>query len=149
MHIFQNVPTFRYFIESLLKVGDVPGTEVLMLPLAYSLGTILNFILQVVFVKKDFLPAEHFVSKTFFQSLGASFFLGITTYLALNALAPIFGTTTFWGIFLQGFVAGILGILAGGVILHLLGSAELRELLATLSSKFWKAKVIAPSTEEL
>ncbi len=149
VHIFQNVPTFRYFIESLLKVGDVPGTEVLMLPLAYSLGTILNFILQVVFVKKDFLPAEHFVSKTFFQSLGASFFLGITTYLALNALAPIFGTTTFWGIFLQGFVAGILGILAGGVILHLLGSAELRELLATLSSKFWKAKVIAPSTEEL
>ena len=140
---------FRYFIESLLKVSDVAGTEVLMLPLAYSLGTILNFVLQAISTKRDFLPAEHFVSRTFFQSLGASFFLGLVTYLSLNALSPVFGTTTFWGVFLQGFISGIMGILAGGAILYLLGSEELKSLMQTLTSKFWRAKVIAPSQEEL
>ena len=149
IYLFQNIPMFRYFIESLLKVSDVAGTEVLMLPLAYSLGTILNFVLQAISTKRDFLPAEHFVSRTFFQSLGASFFLGLVTYLSLNALSPVFGTTTFWGVFLQGFISGIMGILAGGAILYLLGSEELKSLMQTLTSKFWRAKVIAPSQEEL
>ena len=149
LHLFQNVPMFRYFFESLLKVSDVAGSEVLMLPLAYSLGTILNFILQAIFTKRDFLPTEPFVSKTFFQSLGASFFLGLVTYLSLNALSPVFGTTTFFGIFFQGLISGLMGIMAGGAILYLLGSEELKDLIATLSSKFWRAKVIAPGTEEL
>lgn len=149
VQFFEQVPMFRYFIESLLKVSDIPGTEVLMLPLAYSIGTILNFILQVWSIKKEFMSHEPFVSKTFFQSLGGSFFLGLTTYLSLNALSPVFGTTTFWGVFLQGFISGLIGILAGGAILYLLGSEELRGLMQAVTSKFWKAKVIAPSTEEL
>lgn len=149
VRLFVLVPTFRYFIESLLKVEDIAGTEMLMLPLAYSVGTILNFVLQATFAKRDFLPGEQFVSKTFFQSLGASFFLGLTAYLSLNALSPVFGTTTFWGIFLQGFISGLLGIIVGGAVLYLLGNEELKGLMQAFHTKFWRAKVIAPSTEEL
>jgi putative flippase GtrA len=130
-------------------VSDIPGTEVLMLPLAYSVGTIFNFILHWIFVKKDFMPEESFITKTFFQSLGASFFLGVVGYLSLNVLSPVFGTTTFWGVFLQGFISGILGIIAALVVLYLLKSAELNDIIETLKTKFWRAKVIAPSPEEL
>jgi hypothetical protein len=136
-------------MESLLKVNDIPGTEVLMLPLAYSVGTILNFILHWIFVKKDFMPDESFITKTFFQSLGASFFLGLVAYLCLNILSPIFGTTTFWGVFLQGFISGILGIAAAVLVLYLLKSEELNVVLKTLKTKFWRVKVIAPSPEVL
>jgi putative peptidoglycan lipid II flippase len=149
MKIFENMPLFRYFIESLLKVNDIPGTEVLMLPLAYSAGTILNFLLHWIFVKIDFLPNESFITRTFFQSLGASFFLGLTAYISLNILSPIFGTTTFMGVFLQGFISGILGIIVCIFVLYLLGSEELKDLTETLKTKFWRAKVIAPSAEEL
>lgn len=149
IHLFEQVPFFRHFIESLLKVSDIPGTEVLMLPLAYSVGTILNFILHWIFVKKDFMPNESFFAKTFFQSLGASFFLGLTAYLSLNILSPIFGTTTFWDVFLQGFISGMLGITAAIVVLYLLRNDELKELIETLETKFWRAKIIAPSQEEL
>jgi len=69
--------------------------------------------------------------------------------LSLNVLSPIFGTTTFWGVFLQGFISGILGIFAGIGVLHLLGNDELKELTQTLKSRFWKVKVIAPSQEGL
>lgn len=149
MKIYENMPMFKYFIESLLKVNDIPGTEVLMLPLAYSVGTILNFALHWFFAKKDFMPGETYISKTFFQSLGASFFLGLVAYLSLNILSPLFGTSTFMGVFLQGFISGILGIIAAVVVLYLLKSEELKEVLDTLTSKFWRAKIIAPPQEEL
>ncbi len=149
IHLFENVLLFRYFIESMLKVSDIPGTEVLMLPLAYSVGTVLNFILHWLFVRRDFMEGESFITKTFFQSLGASFFLGLVVYLGLNIFSPIFGTTTFWGVFLQGFISGILGILVAILVLYLLKNQELKDLTKTLRTSFWRVKVLAPPQEGL
>jgi putative peptidoglycan lipid II flippase len=149
IYLFKNVLVFRYFIESLLKVENIEGTEVLMLPLAYSLGTIMNFVLQWFFVKRDFMKGELFIAKTFFQSLGASFFLGVSAYLSLRIFSPIFGTTTFLGIFFQGFISGILGIIVAFVVLYLLKNEELKDLVKTLKTKFWRARTIAPSPEDL
>lgn len=149
INLFNNFVFFRYFIESMLKVSDIAGTEVLMLPLAYSLGTILNFIIHWYFAKKEFMDGESFISKTFFQSLGASFFIGFFTYLGLNFLSPIFGTTTFLGIFFQGLISSIFGILVGIVVLYLLKNEELRDLIKTLRTKFWRANIIPPSQEGL
>jgi putative peptidoglycan lipid II flippase len=149
IQLFENILMVRYFIESLLKVADIPGTEVLMLPLAYSVGMIFNCILHWFFVRRDFMAGESFITKTFFQSLGASFFLGLATYLSLNIFSPVFGTTTLVGVFLQGFISGILGIMTAILILHLLGNEELKDLAKTLKTKFWRTKVVAPSQEGL
>jgi len=149
LYIFKNVLMFRYFIESMLKVEDIAGTEVLMLPLAYSVGTIFNFILEWFFIRRDFMEHESFITKTFFQSLGASFFIGIVSYISLNILSPIFGTTTFWGIFLQGFISGILGIFSGVIVLYLLKNEELKDLIKTFKTKFWRIKVFVAPQEEL
>lgn len=149
INLFEHITFFRDFMESLLKVTDIPGTAVLMLPLAYSIGTILNFILHWVFVKKDFMEGEPFISKTFFQSLGASFLIGFISFLGLNVFSSIFGTTTFLGVFLQGFISGILGISVGILTLYLLKNQELKDLTKAFKTKFWRAKVIMPSQEEL
>ena len=149
IHLFNNVPFFRYFIESMLKVTDIPGTAILMLPLAYSIGTILNFVLHWASVRKDFMEGEQFIFKSFFQSLGSSFFLGITAYGTLNFLSPVFGTTTFLGVFFQGLIAGFFGILVGGFVLYILKNEEIEELVTNLKTKFWKAERIAPPQEEL
>jgi putative peptidoglycan lipid II flippase len=126
LYVFKHNFVFKYFIESLLKVSDIGGTEVLMLPLAYSLGTILNVGLLWFFIKKDFMPHEHFLIKTFFQSLGASFFVGGVAYLSLNILSPI------------------LGIGAGILILYLLKNQELKDVTKALKTNFWRAKVVVP-----
>ena len=120
-----------------------------MLPLAYSVGSLVNFILHWLSVKKDFMRKEPFITRTFFQSLGASFFIGLVSFLSLQALSPIFGTSTFWGVFSQGLLSGLLGILAGLVVLYLLKNEELRDLLKILRTKFWGGRVIIPSQEEL
>ena len=149
LFLFKNVSLFKDFIESLLKVSDLPGTDILMLPLAYSAGTILNVILLWLFIKRDFMKGEYFISKTFFQSLSASFFIGGVSYLSLNHFATIFNIETFWGILGQGFISGVLGILAGIVVLYLLKSQELKDIATTLHTKFWRAKVVAPPAEGL
>lgn len=149
IHLFQNIPFFRYFIESLLKVSDIPGTEVLMLPLAYSIGTITNAILLWYFIRKDFMKGDSFITQTFFQSLGASFFLGLTAYLSLNIFSSIFGTITFLGVFLQGFISGVLGICVAILVLYLLKNEELSGVIKAFHTKFWRAKVIAPSQDTL
>ncbi len=149
LYLFHHVSFFRYFIESLLKVTDLPGTDILMLPLAYSFGTIVNLTLLWIFVKKDFMPGEVFIFKTFFQSLSASFFIGLVSYLSLNYFATILDINTFTGILLQGLFAGILGILAGIIVLYLLKSEELQVIVKTLHTKFWRAKVVTPPSEGL
>lgn len=148
-NLFEHFVLFRYFIESMLKVSDIDGTEVLMLPLAYSIGTILNFILQLYFIKKDFMGNDSLITKTFFQTLGASFFIGFASYSSLNILSIFFSTNTFLGVFLQGFLSAVFGVAAGVLVLSLLKNEELKELIKTFKSQFWKAKVIQPSQEGL
>ncbi len=147
INIFKTFDGFRYFIESLFKVSDISGTEVLMLPLAYSLGTIMNFIFLWIYIKKDFIHKEPFIFKSFFQSLSASFFLGFSAYLALNAFSSVFNLNTFFGIFLQGFLSGIIGIITCAVILFFLKNEEFLELLKTFKTKFWRNGVLPPSED--
>ncbi len=147
--IFNTNETFRFFIENILKVNNIPGTSILMLPLAYSLGTILNFLLLWYFVKKDFMQGKHFILESFLQSLTASFALGLVTYFFLNIFSPIFGTETFFGIFLQGLLAGICGILAGALVFYIFKNEEFLSFIKTLRTKFWKNKVLPPSEENI
>ncbi len=149
LYVFHTNETFRYFIENILKVNNIEGTSILMLPLAYSLGTIINFLLLWYFIKKDFMHKKDFILESFLQSLTASFALGIVTYFALNAFSPIFGTETFFGIFLQGLLAGICGILACALVFYIFKNEEFITLIKTLRTKFWKNKVLPPSEENI
>lgn len=148
LKIFNYSNDFRYFIESLLKVDGISGTEVLMLPLAYSLGTILNFSLLWFFIKRDFMKKEEFILKTFLQCLVSSFVVGLITYISLNFFASYFDLNKFWGILLQGVFSGIFGIIAGFIILYLFGNKELKKIIITLKMKFWKTKDLVVSSQE-
>ena len=145
--VFYEFADFRYFISSIMKVEDLPGNVVLMLPLGYSIGTIINGVVHWIGFEKDFGGFSKQVNRTLFESVVASVILGFVSYLGLNIFAPIFGTNTLLGVFLQGFFAGILGIMAALVILYLLGSKELKEAWSSFHAKFWKAKIISPDPE--
>ena len=60
----------------------------------------------------------------------------------------IFDINTLPGIFLQGFLAGIFGIIAGIFLLKLLGNQEIADIYQALHGKFWRAKPIQPSPDE-
>ena len=139
VYLFKSVPVFRYFMESLLRLDDTPSAAVIMLPLAYSLGTILNAWMHWVDLKRRYLNAPSGLSRTFFESITASFGLGVVSYFLLNVLSPHFSMSTTLGVFLQGALAGLGGIAAGIIILYCLGSEPFFDLVGALRHKFWKA----------
>ena len=145
--IFYAHEGFRLFITTLLKVGDLSNTVVLMLPLAFTLGTVVNGVLHWVDFERHFKGFSKEVGRTLFNALGAGVIMGAVSYAGLLLFAPVFDTTSLMGIFLQGFLAGIVGILSGVGVLYLLKSRELYETWQTLHAKFWKTDVIATDPE--
>ncbi|OGI61180.1 hypothetical protein A2645_02250 [Candidatus Nomurabacteria bacterium RIFCSPHIGHO2_01_FULL_39_9] len=130
------------FIKALLRVGDLSNTLILTLPLAYSIGTIINCLLLWLFLKRDFNVPGLGLFRTFSQSAVAAFIAGVVAYLFLVIFGKIFNLNTLAGIFAQGFFAGILAILAGVSMLFFLGNQELKNIITILKTKFWKTKVV-------
>ena len=138
---------FRNMIEMLLRVENVPGTVVLMLPLGYSVGLVINGLLLWFLFERRYVKIIKNMYVSLYQSLIASLVLGVFTYLFLQVFAGVFDLTTLPGIFLQGLCSGLVGIVAGIVMLKILHSKELDVVIYTLRNRIWKTKVVGPETE--
>ncbi len=151
MKVFTYSDQFRYFIESLFKVGDVPGSVVLMLPLGYTLGTLINGVAFWFMFQKDFGKFGKGVLLALWQSIQAAIFGGFVAYIGLNMFSGIFDPNTVMGIFLQGFFAGIMGIAASVAVFLILGNSEIVEVWKALKQKIVPGKIIVsePDTIEV
>ncbi len=145
--LYYSWSAFGLFVSSLLKVDDLTGTVVLMLPLGFSLGTILSSVIYWVAFEKVFGKFGRETYRTLFVSLATAVFVGFGSYVGLNAFAGLFNLDTLLGIFGQGFLAGILGILFGMIVLWLLKSVEFKELWQALHQKFGKVEAVAENQE--
>ena len=148
--LFQHHPNVLRGLETILRVKDVPGTIMLSLPLAYTLGSILNFILIWIMFKHDFLKKiPSTLWTTFFQTSIGSIAMGVVAYFSLGVFDDYFPLTTGKGVFLQGFISGVLGIVAGVFVLSLMKNKELSDVMHALRNRFWKRQVLAPEQKEL
>lgn len=150
VYLFKQFPTFQYFIESLLRVEDVPGTMMLMLPLGYSIGTILNGLALWVLFKKDFMPKSPSVLfKPFLESLASACIMGVMTYLSLNAFSHLFSDDRAFGILGLGLTSGIIGIISGIIVLKVLKNEDYLLVSKSITRKIFKAKVLGEEQKEL
>lgn len=149
LRAFAGAPIFRTTMEHLLKIENIAGTGVIMLPLAFTLGMILNAALLWIFFQRDFGNFAREISQSFFHSLSASFIMGFVAYEFLAVFSRVFDLNTFLGIFFQGFLSGIFGIAAGVFVLHLLKNREFETVRRALAKKFWRAHPVVPGQEGL
>lgn len=150
LYIFKHSLFTQHFFESLLRVGDVAGTETLMLPLGYSVGIILNFAGLWYIFKKDFLQDEPSnLRKTFFQVTGASIIMSFVTYQVLAIMGTFFDLDSGLGIFLQGLSAGVVGIMSAIFVLMMLENQECKEVIHALRKRFWRASIMVPDQKEI
>lgn len=122
--VFAGSSVMRFFLEDLLRVRNLAGTQVLALPLAYSLGTLINAGLLWLAFRWKLGRIWAAVRRTFFTAAAAAVVSGFGASFGLRLFARWLDLTQAVGIFLQGLLAGILGILAGGCTLWLLDSEE-------------------------
>lgn len=150
LYLFHTSQIFQFFVESLLRVQEIPSTIMLMLPAAFSLGVILNMIWLLISFKKDFpeMQLRH-LGKTFVQSLGASVLVGTGMYILLQVWSWWTTSITFWDIFIQGTVVGIVGLVGFIIILKLLGNEEIKEIISAVRTKFWKTSLLQESQADL
>lgn len=147
----QAVPMTRYFVESLLRITDVPGTEVILIAFAYSVGLIINAMIFWMLFRRDFgghIPAA--VTRSFWQIAAASILAGAASYGVLSYTAGMFDLSRALDVFLQGMVAGLGGAAVWFLVLTALKNTEFAELMDTLHTRFWKtAEPVAPEQVEM
>ncbi|MEX0672762.1 MAG: lipid II flippase MurJ [Candidatus Paceibacterota bacterium] len=148
-YLFEASVLFRTVLGTALRVTDLDGIIVLVLPLAYTLGFLLNGVLLWFWFERDFGHSLKGVFSSFWQSLAGAVLTGLTAYGSLQVLSGFFDLNTFLGIFLQGACAGLVGASAGLGVLWLLGSSELNELWSSLSRRFGRKNVVASGTDTL
>lgn len=137
------------FFEVVFRVSDVPGTKMLALPLAFSLGMIINAVWLFLAFQKEFGAIWSAVRTTLFDSLKSSLIMAAVCYFILNILDGFLNTKKFWGIASQGLIAGIVGLTVLFFVLIWLKNGELDELIKAARHKFWKARVVVPELENL
>lgn len=150
LQLFNTSPVFKTTFESILRVKNVAGSEMLALPLAYMLGSLINVAILWRTFRADFLQnIKTGISLTVYQSSVATLVIGVVAYLFLGVFDDIFSLHTFWGVFLQGFSAGIIGILCGILVLSLFKNKEYIAVRNAMSHKFWKRPVSVPEQKAL
>ncbi len=147
VQIFNSREAFRLLVTSFMKVEDIPGSAVLMLSLAFSIGSIVNCVLLWLAFEKQFLGFSRGVMRSLFEGLTISVIMGVVAYMGLNLFDTIFDINTLHGIFLQGFMAGMISIGAGILVLIMFKSRELASVWSVLKGRVWKVKVIATDPE--
>jgi putative peptidoglycan lipid II flippase len=145
--VFAKSEPLRNMLETLLRVEGIPGTEVLMLPLGYTVGMLVQATLLLVFFQRDFSRFGEPLKHVFWQSTAGALTMGIVAYFLLQMFDDIFDINTFIGIFMQGALSGLLGVISGIIVLWYLKSPELFEMWESLHHKFWKTKAVVPETE--
>lgn len=142
------IPAVDEIVRSLLRLQGVSDIRLIALPLAFALGNTINCILLMYHFRKKF-PESSFrtLNTTLFQTLLASGVLGILTYSILQAGAQLFNQNSFWGIFLQGATAGIVGIAGGVIVLLVVKNQDIQDFINVFKKKFWKVSIVQESSE--
>lgn len=144
---FENFNSFREVLTNFLKVENNTSALVLMLPLGFSIGTILNVSWLWISFEREFKGFSKGIFRSVFQILTSSLVLGLVSYWGLSVADDWFNINTLPGIFFQGLTAGILGIVSGILVLYFFRNEELASTWASLKGRFWKEPVIATDPE--
>ncbi|MFZ4500379.1 MAG: murein biosynthesis integral membrane protein MurJ [Minisyncoccia bacterium] len=149
---FREFPLFKDFLENLLRIDGASGTSVVLLPLAFSIGQIAN----AIFLWTQFHNhLEGHKSETtelgraLFHTVGAGIIAGTSAYGMLLLLGSGIDQEHFLGVFVQGTVAGIVGVSMYGITLMAMRNEDIVLFIETVRSKFWKQKPLTPEQPEL
>lgn len=145
--VYQAHNEIHFAISTFMRLEGVAGSEVLALAFGYSLAVIIQSIILFVVFRRvaNFIFVGMW--RTLIVATMAAIVGGVSAYIALNFFVAGINPETLIGIFIQGLLAGIIGIL--GIVLTYIGfdSPELREVYTSFQKKLFRTDVVAPQEE--
>jgi putative peptidoglycan lipid II flippase len=128
----QAFPQFRYFIEALFRVSDVPNTSVLFIAIGATVGQLVMSIVALMTLRVVAPGVARSLSRPLFEGFGAAILGGTAAYGALTIMGNIAPLSSLVAVFTQSAVAGILGLAVAASVLALLENQEFKDLYDSL-----------------
>jgi len=132
-----------------LRVGDVAGSNVLLVAFAASLGQILLAIFLLVALARQAPGLARALARPLVHGMLAALAGGAAAYGILAILGDIAPLTTLVAVATQGAIAGVAGLAAAALVLALLRNAEFADILGALARTGHPKHVLTPSADEL
>lgn len=151
--VFQN-ERVADFVQTLLRVVDVPGSSILALVFAYTCISIFATVILVFHFERRFGGFFSRVWLAWSQSTLSALIGGSATYVVLVVIGPLTFASTTLSVFTRGFVAGVFGLIVSGLVYAVLGSREYAETIDAIRGRLRGGKISVPpgvvvvSTEE-
>jgi putative peptidoglycan lipid II flippase len=134
-------PGMLHLMGALMRVDDIPGTQVLALAFAYALVSILGTILLAFHFESQFKGFFAQTRRAFAESCTAAILGGAGAYAALSLFGPLFPSTETLPVFILGFIGGVCGLVVIALTYHVLGSREYKETFASMRAKLWRRTI--------
>lgn len=145
---FNAFPVCRHALEILMRVDGVPGTEVLVLPLGYALALIVHSITLLIIGAPHLSFKARVLLPNLARSLVASLGAACAAYVTLNFFVEGLKQETLIGIFVQGLLAGFVGLSVAVLIYYVVKSPELLEVYRSFQRKLFKTDIVGPQDED-
>jgi putative peptidoglycan lipid II flippase len=149
--LHSGAPLERY-VSHYLKVEDVPGTGILVVALAASMGQVILALLSLFSLRRVCPGLAGTLTRSLIDGCVAAFAGGTAAYTMLVFEGGIAPLTTLLSVFTQGVLAGIVGLLASALALYFVENEEFRIVVNALEKLVQKpretAEVLTPSAEE-
>ncbi|HEY0948196.1 MAG TPA: lipid II flippase MurJ [Candidatus Paceibacterota bacterium] len=125
-------PGIRYFIEALLRVEDVPGTDVLLIATGAMLGQVATGVLALVTLQNVAPGVSKSLARPMLEGAAAAILGGASAYGVLSFLGNLAPATTLAYVFTEALLAGMVGLAVSAAVLALLANKEFKDLMDSL-----------------
>ena len=146
-HLFLVSESLRELFETTFRVVGVPGTEVLMIAVAYTTSVIGQGLILSYIVVQNYKLSLSWVRERLVKSVTAAIAGGIAAYGTLNFVVLGIDNASLVGIFLQGALAGSIGLIVIAATYYVLRMPEFFEVTDTLRRRMGRMSV-GPNTSE-
>ncbi len=136
-------PAIRYFLEALFRVGDVPGTSILFIALGATIGQVLMGLVALITLRTVAPGVAGSLVRPMFEGFGAAILGGTASYGVLSFMGTLAPLTRLTTVFLEGAVAGMVGLAVAAAVLALLENQEFKELIDSLK-RLTSTKALQP-----
>jgi putative peptidoglycan lipid II flippase len=143
---------FPTWLADFLKVGDIRGTAILLLALANIIGQFFLVGLSLIALRSVAPGLSRTLLRPVIDGSIAAVVGGTVAYFVLLLLGGIAPLTTLASVFIQGFIAGVVGLAAAALALFVVDNEEIHIMANAFDrlvhSKKDLAAALTPSDEE-
>lgn len=145
--IYQAHSEIHAFVSAFMRLENVIGSEVLSIAFGYSLAVVAEALFLVAALRIYFRLPLWWLWRSLVQAFCAAIIGGVAAYGTLNFIVGGIDQETFIGIFIQGAIAGVVGIVGVTLTYTFFRSRELHEVFTSFQRRLLKTDVVAPQEE--